>query len=144
MTTVPNPDLSGSAPTRTFVRQYMGPSIGWVEFPAQNILPVTAAGTYNLSPDVTLVTVSVAGAVTIVLPSAIQPTQGAVQPGLMGNIPITVVDIGGFAQAHPVTITPFSGSENIMGLASISLSVNYGGYTLAPNSTLKGWNSISP
>jgi hypothetical protein len=122
----------------------MGPSIGWCELPAQQILPIIAAGTYALSPGVTLVTVSVAGAVTIVLPSAILPAQAAVQPGLIGNIPITIVDIGGFAQAHPITINPFSGSENIMGLNSLSLSVNYGGYTLTPNSTLKGWNSISP
>jgi hypothetical protein len=142
--TVPNPDVSGGGTFRTLSRQYFGPSIGWSEIPAQLILPVTAAGTYALSPDVTSVTVNVAGAVVIVLPSAIQPSQGAVQPGLIGNLPITIVDIGGFAAAHPITIQPFSGAENIMGLNSITISVNYGAFSLMPNSTLKGWLSISP
>jgi hypothetical protein len=145
MTTTPPTDLSGSwIGLRTFSRQFMGPSIGWVDLPQQFTLPITAAGTYNLSPDVTSVTVNIAGAVTIVLPSAIQPSQQAVQPGLIGNLAITITDIGGFAAAHPITIQPFSGAENIMGLSSISLSVNFGGYTLMPNSTLKGWLSISP
>ena len=140
---VPNPDLSVGGVVRTFIRQYMGPSVGWVELPAQNVLPITAGGTYVLSPDVTLVTVNTTGSVTIKLPSAIQPTVPAgVLPGLFGSIPITIVDIGGNATAHPITIQPASVSENIMGLTSISLSVNYGGYTFAP--TAGSWNSISP
>jgi hypothetical protein len=142
--TTPNPDTSGGGTFRTLARQYMGPSIGWTELPAQLILPITAAGTYALSPDVTLVTVNVSGAVTIILPSAIQPSQQAVQPGLMGNLPLTVVDIGGHAQAHPITIQPFSGAETIMGLASVSLGVNFGGFTFAPQPAIPGWNSISP
>jgi hypothetical protein len=31
-----------------------------------------------------------------------------------------------------------------MGLASIQITSNYGGFTLAPNSALRKWNSISP
>jgi hypothetical protein len=119
--------------------------VGWTWVPSSNVLPITAAGTYVLDPSTSLVTVSVAGAVIIVLPSAIDPSVPAgVQPGLFANNPITIVDIGGNATAHPITIQPASGSENIMNLPSISLSVNYGGYSLLPNSALKGWNSISP
>jgi hypothetical protein len=142
--TVPNPDWSLSGTFRSLTRQWFGPSIGWVEYPAQCQLPITAAGTYNLSAGVTLVTVAVAGAVTIVLPSAILPAQQAAQPGLLGNIPITIVDIGGNAQAHPITIQPNSGAETILGLSSYSLNVNYGGVTLSPNSTQKTWNVINP
>lgn len=127
------------------MRQYMGPSVGWIEIPYQNILVITAAGTYNIAPDVTLVTVNVAGAVTLNLPSAIQPSVPAgVQPGLFGNVPITIVDVGGNAGSNPITINPFSVAETIMGQTSIQLATNYGGYTLKPNSPLATWNSISP
>jgi hypothetical protein len=57
---------------------------------------------------------------------------------------VTIVDIGGFAQAHPITIKPASGAENIMSLASILLQTNFGGYTLTPSNAQKGWTSISP
>lgn len=138
-------DLDQGGTFRGWVRQYLGPSVGWVMLPGQNILPIAVAGTYTLTPDITLVTVNVAGAVTIVLASAIQPSVSAgVQPGLFGNVPVTIVDIGGNATPHPIMIQPASGAETIMGLASISISVNYGGYTLVPNSPLKTWNSISP
>lgn len=138
-------DLDQGGTYRAWVRQYLGPSIGWAYAPLQNLLPITAAGTYILDPSTNLVTVNVAGAVTLVLPSAIDPTVPAgVLPGLFANNPITIVDIGGNASAHPITIQPASVLENIMGLASITLSVNYGGYSLLPSSVLKGWNSISP
>ena len=138
-------DLDQGGTSRSWGRRYLGPSVGWIDVPVENILAITTAGTYTLDPSTSLVTVNVAGAVTIVLPSAIVPTAGAqAQPRLFAQNPVTIVDIGGNAQANPITIQPASGSENIMNLASISLSVNYGGYTLLPNSTLKGWNSISP
>lgn len=123
----------------------MGPSVGWVWAPVGNVLPIIAAGTYTLDPSVSLVTVSVAGLVTVVLPSAINPTIPAgAQPGLFVGNAITIVDIGGNAGTFAVTIQPKSGAENIMGLSSITISVNYGGYSLLPSSILKGWNSISP
>lgn len=138
-------DLDQGGTQRAWVPQYLGPSIGWVWAPAQNVLAITVAGTYTLDPSTSLVTINVAGAVTIILPSAIDPTVPAtVQPGLFVNNPVTIVDIGGHAQANPITIQPKSGAENIMALTSIQITVNYGGYTLAPNSSLKGWNSISP
>jgi hypothetical protein len=138
-------DLDQGGTARQWQMAYLGPSVGWVRVPVQNILAITAAGTYVLDPSTSLVTVNVVGAVTITLPSAIDPSVPAgVQPGLFANNPITIVDIGGNATAHPITIQPASGSENIMNLPSITLSVNYGGYSLLPNSALKGWNSILP
>lgn len=140
-------DLDQGGTNRQFKRVYLGPSIGWISTPeeAASILPITAAGTYTLDPSVTLVTVAVqSGTVTIVLPSAVVPASGATaQPGLFAQTPVTIVDIGGYAGSNNIVIEPQSG-QNIMGLSSIKLSTNYGGYTLKPNSTLEGWLSISP
>lgn len=139
-------DLDQGGTSRQWVRTYLGPSVGWVYLPGLNPLPtIIVAGTYTLSPDTTLVQVNVVGAVTIILPSAIDPGVPAVtQGGLFAKKPITIVDIAGNAQAHPITIQPASVAENIMGLASIQISVNYGGYTLNPSNSQKGWTSISP
>jgi hypothetical protein len=138
-------DLDQGGTFRGWVRQFMGPSIGWISVPATNILAITAAGTFQLDLSTNLVTVNVVGAVTIKLPTATNPASGAgAQPGFFAENPVTIVDIGGHAQANPITIQPFSGSETIMGLNSISLSVNFGGYTLAPEPAIPGWNSISP
>ncbi len=144
-------DLDQGGTSRSWVRTYLGPSVGWVWTPQQNILPITAAGSYTIDLSTTLVTINVAALVTITLPSAKGTsalggtggaTDGAV-PGVANKVPITIVDIGGNCFLFPTTIQPFDG-ENIMGLTSISLSVNFGGYVLAPNATLQGWNSISP
>src|SRR6266404_6779238 len=127
-------DLDQGGTARQWVRTYLGPSVGWVDLPGTNPFPITTAGTYILSPDTSLVTVNVAGVVIVVLPSAVNPSVPAgVQPALFAKTPITIVDIGGNAEANPITINPASGSENIMGLASITISVNYGGYTLNPD-----------
>lgn len=138
-------DLDQGGTSRQWVRTYMGPSVGWQYVPLMNVLLITAAGTYNLDPSVSLVEVNVAGAVTIVLPSAANPAAGAqAQPGLFAKNPITIVDIGNHAQATPITIQRNNAGESIMGLASISINVNYGGYTLLPNPVALTWNSISP
>ena len=139
-------DLDQGGTNRQFVRQYLGPSVGWVTVPAPaaSILPITAAGTYDVNRSVTLVTINVNGAVTINLPAAHTPVVGPqAQPGLFVQTPIVIVDVGGFATAQPITIAPAAG-ETIMGLASIQLTVNYGGYTLKPLDSLNGWESISP
>jgi hypothetical protein len=137
-------DLSQGGTPRRWERRYLGPSVGWVEFAGGNVLQITAAGTYTIDPSINIVEVSVAGAVTIILPSAIQPTVPAgVQPGLFGKIGVEIVDIGGNAAAHPITIQPASGSENILGLASIQITSNYGGFILYPSNTLKGWTNQS-
>lgn len=138
-------DLDQGGTNRQWVRSYMGPSVGWQEVPLQNILLITAPGTYTLDPSTSLVQVNVAGAVTIILPSAVTPPAGAqALPRLFAQTPITIVDIGNHAQANPITIQRNNANESIMGLASIQITVNYGGYTLQPNSAQKTWNSISP
>jgi hypothetical protein len=140
-------DWDQSGTDRRTTRQYLGPSIGFVNAPAPaSVFPITAAGTYTIAFGTTLVTVNVAGAVTVILPPATLPGIPAIgAPSRFTQSPITIVDIGGFAQLNPITIQPASGAgENIAGLASISLSVNYGGFSLNPNSMLKGWNVIAP
>jgi hypothetical protein len=120
-------------------------TVGWVMGPVQNIQPVTVAGTYNLDPSVSLVEVNVARAVTVVLPLAADPVAGPqAQPGLFVNNPITIVDVGGNAQANPITVSPNNASETIMGLSSIKIATNYGGFTLTPVPAQKTWTSISP
>ncbi len=139
-------DLDQGGTSRQFVRQYLGPSVGWVTVPAPaaSILTVTAAGTFSVQSSTTLVTVNVAGEVILNLPKAHTPSSGAqALPGLFVQQPIVIIDTGGNAQAHPISIVPL-GTETIMGLASISLNSNYGGYTLKPSDALNGWSVISP
>jgi hypothetical protein len=135
-------DLDQGGTSRQWDRRYMGPSIGWVYGPVRNILPITAAGTYFLDLSTSLVTVNVVGSVTIILPSTSNPAAGiGAVPGPFVKNPITIVDIGGHAAAFPITIQPFSGSETILGLASIQITSNYGGITLAPNSNNSVWTN---
>lgn len=135
-------DLDQGGTSREWVQTYMGPSVGWVLAPKRNVLVITAAGSYNLDYSTTLVEVNVAGAVVIILPSAIDPgVPAGALPGKYIKPPITIVDIGGFAQAHPISIQPFSGAENILGFAQIQISANFGGYTLSPSNALKGWTN---
>ena len=138
-------DLDQGGTSRQWTKAYMGPSVGWIWVPLQNILPITVAGTYAVDASVSLIEVNVAGAVTIILPSCANPPAGAqAQPGLFAKNPITIVDVGNHAQANPITIQRNNASESIMGLASIQITVNYGGYVLQPIPAQLTWNSISP
>lgn len=128
-------DLDQGGTFREWVRTYLGPTVGWIMFQVNNVLAVVAAGTTTIQPGTTLVTVSVNGAVTIQLPSAI-PAAGI--PTSFLGLPITIVDIGGFAAAHNITILPF-GTEKIVGLSSIAIATSYGAFTLTPNTTAGGW-----
>ena len=135
-------DLDQGGTYRQWVRRFLGPSVGWVWTPEDNVLPVVLGGTTTVIQGTTLVQVSVNGAVTIQLPSAKASTTsvaGAL-PGTFLALPVTVVDIGGFAASHNITILPF-GAETIMGLASIAITAAYGGFTLTPNITAGGWNT---
>lgn len=136
-------DLDQGGTSRQWVRTWMGPTVGWVMLPGRNpVTTITAAGTYILTPDITLVEVNVAGAVIIMLPTAIHPSVPAVtQPALFADKPITIVDIGGFATANPITIKPASGAENILNLTQIQITANYGGFTLNPSNAQKGWTN---
>jgi hypothetical protein len=138
-------DFDQGGTTRTFSQIWLGPSAGFARVPAA-VLPITAAGTYQLQPGTVTVTVNVSGSVTVKLPSAINPASAmaGVVGALFADQPITIVDVGGFAGANPITIQPFSASEKIMGLAQITISDNYGAYTLAPNSAVAGWNALAP
>jgi hypothetical protein len=135
-------DYDQGGTSRQWIRTFMGPTIGWVDLPGTNPFDITAAGTYTLQPDTTLVRVNVNGTVTINLPTALDPTVPAVGiAGPYAKSTLTIIDIGGFAAANPITLNPASGAENIMGLASISISTNYGGFTLKPSNAQKGWTS---
>lgn len=137
-------DLDQGGSFRQYVRRFLGPSVGWVFAPVDNVVPVTATGTTTLLVGTTLVPISVNGNVTIQLPSAKQAQSPAVPgalPGLSLALPLTIVDIGGFVDGSTVlyTILPAAG-ETIMGLASIDIASPYGAFTLIPDLTLGGWN----
>lgn len=137
-------DLDQGGTSRQWVKEYLGPSVGWVWAPARNLLEITAAGTYTLDLSTNLVHIKIAGAVVIILPSVINPSvpAGAV-PGLFVKSPIGIVDIGGFAAANPITIKPASLSENIFNQPQIQITSNYGGFILYPSNALKGWTNQS-
>ncbi len=125
---------------------YMGPSAGWARV-AQNLQAISAPGTYVLDPSVTRVTVNAAGAVTITLPTAVNPTYAGAattQAALFAKGPITIVDVGGHAGANPITIQRNNVNESIMGLSQVQITVNFGGYTLMPNSAGATWNAVAP
>lgn len=133
-------DLDQGGTSRQWVRTYMGPSVGWVYLPGRNPFEITAAGTYTLQPDTSVVNVNVNGAVIIILPSAQNPSAPAgVLPALYARTAISIVDVGGFATANPITIQPKSVAETIMGLASVQITSNFGAFILSPNVALKGW-----
>jgi hypothetical protein len=132
-------DLDQGGSFRQYVRRFLGPSVGWVNSPDDNVLDVTAGGTTTAALGTTLIKVNYNGAVTIQLPSALSgPISAGVLPGKFLELPMTIVDTGGFAASHNITILPF-GSELIMGLASITISVAYGAYVLLPRPTAGGW-----
>ena len=135
-------DLDQGGSTRTWVRTYLGPSVGWVYLPGSNILSVTAGGTTTVVEGTSLVIVNVAALVTIKLPTAIHPSvpAGVIAPPFV-DIPITIVDVGGNAADYNITLDPASGSENILGLSSIAITAQYGAVSLRPSSALKGWTS---
>lgn len=132
-------DLDQGGTFREWVRIYMGPSVGWIMAPARNVLDITAAGAYTIIQGCTLVIINTIGAVTLTMPSAINPTVSAgVLPGPYVKNIITIVDIAGTPN---VTIDPASGAESIMGLGSIHLGVAYGSFSLRPDNVLKGWTA---
>jgi hypothetical protein len=124
---------------------FMGPTVGWQPYPVRNLLPVVVTGTYVLDPAVNLVEVNVAGSVTIVLPSCQNPgVPAGAMPGLYTKNPVTIVDVGGNAAANNITINPNNAGETVMGLTSVKIATNFGGYTLLPVSAQRTWTSISP
>lgn len=128
-------DLDQGGTSREWTNVYLGPSVGWMRMPARNILSITAAGTYTLDLSTNYVTVNVAGAVIIILPSPSLGAGAGPQPGKSIRAPVTIVDIGGFASFNPITIQPDSVSRQIMGLPQVQITSSYGGFILYPNGT---------
>lgn len=135
-------DLDQGGTFREWVNTYLGPTVGWVRFQQASTQVVKTGGVTTVDLSITLVQVNFNGSVTIQLPSSIVPPATipavTIQPSsLLANI--TISDIGGFAQANPITILPF-GSELIFGAALIQITSNYGGYSLKGIPT-GGWST---
>jgi hypothetical protein len=132
-------DLDQGGTFRQYAPVYLGPSVGWIWFPVNAQLVVSAAGAQAISRGTNLIQVNFNGAVTINLPSSKASTQGpGVIPGQAVYVPTIICDIGGFATANPVTINPAAG-ETISGLNTVSLAVNFGTVLLNPLLTSGGW-----
>lgn len=135
-------DLDQGGTNREWARVYLGPSVGWVYAPQRNLLFINVAGTYTLDLSTNYVQVNIAGAVTVVLPSVKNVgVVGGVNPSKFVFAPVNIVDIGGFAAANPITIQP-AATETIMGLSSIQITSNFGGFTLYPRGA-GAWNNQS-
>jgi hypothetical protein len=135
-------DLDQGGTFRQWVRQYMGPSVGWVSVPVDAVLPVTAAGGTILQRGTSLVTINVDADVNITLPSAkASPAGPQAIPGQWVINPVTVVDIGGFAGSRTYNIFPAVG-ENISGLPSVRLASPRGSLIFVPLIASGSWNLI--
>lgn len=135
-------DLDQGGTFRQYTKVWMGPSVGWVNYPFQSVLSVTAAGTYGVLLGTNLIKLNVNGNVILNLPSSkATPQTPQAIPGQWIIAPITVVDKGGFASAVTYSIVPF-GTELISGLASVQLSSAYGTIVLEPLLDTGGWNLL--
>jgi len=137
-------DLDQGGTSRQWSRNYLGPSVGWIDVPLQNLLPVTTDGTYALDPSTNFVEVNVAGAVTIILPSCQTPAAGAqAQPRLFALNPITIIDIGqrcGQQHHHSAEQSERDGHGSRLDQDRDELR----GVTLQTVPGQKTWTSISP
>ncbi len=124
-------DLDKGGALRLWERTYLGPSLGWIMQQVTAIKKVTIGGTTTIERGITSVEVNVAANTTINLPPSIP------YPGTISN-PITITDTGGNAATFPITIVPNLG-ELIMGLASITIDVEFGSFTLVPDTVTGGW-----
>jgi hypothetical protein len=104
------------------------------------MFPIVATGNYPISRGINLITINVNANVTINLPSAKAGLPGSL-PGQWFLMPITIVDIGGFAPGNSYIINPF-GTELISGLASIQLSSSFGAFLLKPILETGGWTLL--
>lgn len=137
-------DLDQGGTVRQWDKIYLGPSVGWVNVPHKNILNITAANavaTIDLSTN--YVQVNAATLVTLTLPSTLQPTIPANSiPGLFARAAVSILDVGGHADAFAITILPAAG-DLIMGLASIQITSKYGGFILYPSPGQREWTNQS-
>jgi hypothetical protein len=139
------PDLDQGGTFRETTRIYQGPSLGWQQgaAPPTAVVSVTVAGTTVIQPGVSLVHVNVNGSVTIQLFRSKGNAAGAGQvPGSYLQPIVTINDIGGFAQAFPITILPAAG-ETISGSLSFIINANYGLVSLLADVLNGGWTAIN-
>ena len=123
-------DLDQGGTTRFLQRQYLGPSLGWIDA-VDAILRINNAGTTLVQLGSSVITVNTGGLVTIQLP-AFKNTNPALR-GQIRDIPLVIVDIGGFASgANPITILAASG-ETISGLTQVQITSAYGAVILQPD-----------
>lgn len=134
-------DLDQGGTFRQLKRVYLGPSVGWVQYPDIAILRVTTGGVIQISRGTTVVMVAFNGAVTIALPPARATPVGAqVIPMQFAITPTIIMDVGPFASAQPFTITP--GDGTIDGLASINIASDYGVRILQPDIVNGGYTVL--
>src|SRR6516162_9619484 len=139
------PDLDQCGIFRETTRIYQGPSLGWSQgaVPPTAVTSVTTAGTTVVVQGTSLVHVNVNGSVTIQLYRSKGSTAGAGQvPGSYLQAIVTINDVGGFAQANPITILPASG-ETISGSNSFIINSNYGLVSLLADVLNGGWIAIN-
>jgi hypothetical protein len=106
-------DLDQSGNGWQVARVYLGPSLGWVYVQIKPTRTITAAGTSSILPGDSIILVNVAGAVALNLPDVRQWVQEpAYQPATAFERVLYIKDLGGFAAANPITITPF-GTQTI-------------------------------
>lgn len=135
-------DLDQGGTFRQWVKMYMGPSVGWVSVPIDAVLDITTGGTHTIARGTSLILLNVNASVTLNLPSSLAAPQGPqALPGQWVINPVTIVDIGGFANPGTVDydIVPF-GSELISGLPSVQLASPRGTIILIPILATGGWN----
>jgi hypothetical protein len=139
------PDLDQGGIFRETTRIYQGPSLGWSQgaAPPTAVTSVTIAGTTVVTQGTSLVHVNVNGSVTIQLYRSKGNVAGAGQvPGSYLQSIVTINDVGGFAQANPITILPAVG-ETISGSNSFIINANYGLVSLLSDVLNGGWVAIN-
>lgn len=136
-------DLDQGGTFRQTQRVFMGPSVGWVIAPNQNVLPITTIGTTIVLRGMNLVTVNVnADGVVIQLPPAkATPAGPQAIPNQSVIVPVAILDIGGYAYLHNIRINPDPSEvvQGIDGLAFIDLGSAFGAYILRPRIDTGGW-----
>lgn len=132
-------DLDQGGTIRTYMNLWQGPSLGWLTYPVQSVLPIFAGGTYDIDIGTNAILIDVAANVTIQLPSALANPAGAgAVPGSYVAKTIAIGDLGGNATSFTYNILPY-GSELISGLTEVPLAAAYGWIILQPNVAEGGW-----
>lgn len=136
-------DLDQGGVDRRFVKQYLGPTVGWIDAPFNNTKHITVGGAYTLDVGVTQVLLDVAAEVTLQLWNPIPPTVPPPNslPGPSIDMPLSIIDIGGNTGSFPCTILPAAGKE-INGDTELLIAEAYGTALLEPDAEYGNWNSL--